>query len=122
VTPATRKRIQLVMAVALALATLRAAIIFYGATPRGTRPRRSRWSSPTRTTVVPRKLHAYDLKSARELVGRPVDTEGYRSAYFPCDRRASVRLPAASGCWVPSSVEVKDVVVASPWRPASRRS
>lgn len=87
-TAQTRKRIQIVMAVALAVATLRAAIIFYVRYAERNAAEKKPAEQPmdADTYVVPRKLHAYDLKSARELVGRPVWVrEGYRSAYFPCE-------------------------------------
>ena len=76
------------MAVALAIAALRAAIIFY---ERYTEKSATAEKSPEQplnpdSYVVPHKLYAYDLKSAQKLVGRPVWVrEGYRSAYFPCE-------------------------------------
>jgi hypothetical protein len=48
--------------------------------------------------VVPKKLHAYDLKSARELVGKPVWIKaGYGIAYYPFNeagRRCDFRKEA----------------------------
>ena len=122
-TPATRKRIQLVMAVALALATLRAAIIFYGRYTEKSATAEKPVEQPLNEDayVVPRKLHAYDLKSARELVGRPVWVrEGYRSAYFSCEPaqpRCDFRQQA--GMLGPiQRLEVKDVIrVSSPLAP-----
>ena len=114
-TPQTRKRLQIALAVALAIATLRAAIIFYGRYA-------ERHAAPDAAVelpmdpdsyVVPRKLYAYDLKSAHELAGRPVWVrEGYRSAYFPCDpERLRCDFQHQAGMLGPiQRVDVKDVI------------
>lgn len=114
-TPQTRKRIQIVMAVALALATLRTAFIFY--------ERYTEKSATAETTseqplnpdsyVVPQKLYAYDLRSAQKLAGRPVWVrEGYRSAYFPCEpERLRCDFQHEAGLLGPiQRLEVKDVI------------
>jgi len=123
VTPQTRKRIQLVMAVALALATLRTAVIFYEryTEKSATAERPAEQPLDADSYVVPRKLHAYDLKSARELVGRPVWVrEGYRSAYFSCEpARLRCDFRQQAGLLGPiQRLEVKDVIrVSSPLAP-----
>lgn len=63
--------------------------------------------------VVPRKLRAYDLKSARELTRQPVwARDGYRYTYYPYDaaqRKADFRRSA--GMLGPlERLEIKDVV------------
>jgi len=115
VTPQTRKRIQLVMAVALALATFRVAFIFYGRYTEKSATAETPSQPPLNpdSYVVPRKLHAYDLKSARELVGRPVWVrEGYRSAYFPCEpARLRCDFQHEAGLLGPiQRLEVNDVI------------
>ncbi len=122
-TPATRKRIQLGLAVVLAIVTIRAAIISYGRYTEKNATAEKPVEQPLDADyyVVPRKLHAYDLKSARELVGRPVWVrEGYRSAYFPCEpTRPRCDFRQQAGLLGPiQRVEVKDVIrVASPLAP-----
>ncbi len=64
--------------------------------------------------VVPRKLRAYDLKSARELTRQPVWVrDGYRYFYYPYDatlKRADFRRPA--GMLGPiERLQVTDVVI-----------
>ncbi len=122
-TSQTRRRLQLGMAVILAIVTLRAAIIFYQRyAEKGAAEEKAREQPLNEDAyVVPRKLHAYDLKSARELVGRPVWVrEGYRSAYFPCEpARPRCDFREQAGLLGPiQRVEVKDVIrVASPLAP-----
>lgn len=114
-TSQTRKRIQVVLSVALALATLRVAIIFYG---RYTEQPGAPQAPPEQlmdpdSYVVPRKLYAYDLKSARELAGRSVWVrEGYRSAYLPCEpARLRCDFQHEAGMLGPiQRIEVKDVI------------
>lgn len=74
------------MAVALALATLRTAFIFYQRyTQKSAAERPPEQAMNPDYYVVPQKLYAYDLKSARQLAGRPVWVrEGYRAAFVPC--------------------------------------
>jgi hypothetical protein len=115
VTAQTRQRIQIAMAVALALATLRVAIIFYGRYTQKSATAETTSEQPLNPDyyVVPKKLYAYDLKSARQLVGRPVWVrEGYRSAFVPCqpeDLRCDFQHEA--GLLGPiQRLEVKDVI------------
>jgi hypothetical protein len=115
VTPQTRKRIQMGMAVALALATLRTAIILYQrhAGKSATAETPSELPLDPDAYVVRHKLYAYDLKSAQQLVGRPVWVqEGYRSAYFPCEpERRRCDFQHQAGLLGPiQRLEVKDVI------------
>ena len=122
-TSQTRRRIQLGRGVVLAIVTLRAAIIFYGRYTERNAAADKPVEQPLNpdSYVVPRKLHAYDLKSARELVGRPVWVqEGYRSAYFSCEpARLRCDFRKQAGLLGPiQRLEVKDVIrVASPLAP-----
>jgi len=86
ISPETRNRIQIVLAVAMAAAAIRLAVILYErhAESEPPPPAAERPLNPD-SYVVPRKLYAYDLESARKgLVGHPVWVrEGYRVTYYP---------------------------------------
>ena len=63
--------------------------------------------------VVPRKLRAYDLKSARDLTKQPVWVrDGYRYPYFPYDSaRQKADFHKSAGMLGPvERLEIKDVV------------
>ena len=91
-TAETRKRIQLALLAALALATLRAGYIFYQrhedqlAVERKKRAEAVGYSNAD-YYVNPKKLYPYDLKSAKQLTQQPVWVkEGYRYTYFAYPR------------------------------------
>jgi hypothetical protein len=121
-----RQRIQIVLAAAVIIAALRAGYILY--------ERRSENAAPAKPQpallnpdyyVVPKKLHPYDLKSAKQLTQQPVWVkEGYRYAYYPYDastRRADFTHEA--GLLLPiEKLEIKDVVTnPSPGAPGQRQ-
>jgi len=90
-TAKTKKLVQSVLAVLLVAAALRfALIIMYRARTQplaGGARETSRAPLDPDYYVVPKKLHAYDLRSARELTRQPVWVkEGYRFTYYPFDR------------------------------------
>lgn len=122
-TPETGKRIQIAMAIVLAVVMLRTGYILYerygGRSATAERPAEPPLNPDA--YVVPHKLYAYDLKSARALVGRPVWVrEGYRFAYFPCaPERERCDFQHQAGLLGPiQRLEVKDVIrVASPLAP-----
>jgi hypothetical protein len=122
-TPETRQRIQIVMAVALAISAIRVAIIFYERYTEKSATAERPLEQPLNPDyyVVPHKLYAYDLRSAQKLVGRPVWVRaGYRSTYFPCEPaglRCDFRHEA--GLLGPiQRLEVKDVIrLSSPLAP-----
>src|SRR5205814_4523112 len=70
--------------------------------------------------VVPEKLHAYDLKSARELIRKTVWVRaGYGVAFYPYDsgsKRADFAKEAGSLGPI-QKLEIKDVV-SIPWQHA----
>ena len=86
--PETKKRIQVILVIAMTAAAIRLALIAY---------ERHEANAPPPPVVekalnpdyyvVPQKLYAYDLKSAQKgLVGHPVWVrEGYRLTYYPFD-------------------------------------
>ncbi|HEY1262377.1 MAG TPA: hypothetical protein VGF06_02570 [Terriglobales bacterium] len=84
-TPEAKKRIQLFLYAAIAIAALRTGWIFYqrhsedtSATKREAPPLKSDYY------VTPKKLYPYDLKSAKQLTKQPVWVrEGYRFSYYP---------------------------------------
>src|SRR5215475_7872202 len=82
--PELKQKIQLSLAAAIVIAGVRTAYILYErhqaaapATPREL-PLNADYD------VVPKKLHAYDLASAKELAKQPVWVkEGYRYTFYP---------------------------------------
>ena len=63
--------------------------------------------------VVPRKLHAYDLASLRQLVGKPVWIQsGYQLAYYPfASATRRVDFDHKTGLLGPiERIEIKDVI------------
>ncbi|HWR37278.1 MAG TPA: hypothetical protein VN622_15565 [Clostridia bacterium] len=92
----TKRLIQIVLLIALILAAVRVLIIFRSRHP----------AEPARQTsgalnpdyyVVPKKLHAYDLKSARELTKGPAWVrEGYRYVFYPYASRTDFQHPAGT--------------------------
>jgi hypothetical protein len=81
-----RKKLQVILLLGIVIAGVRAAYIVYerheamkeDATPKGNLVLRAD------SYVTPRKLHPYDLKSARQLTEQPVWVKvGYYHAYYP---------------------------------------
>jgi hypothetical protein len=66
--------------------------------------------------VLPKRLYAYDLKSARALIGKPVWVKaGYGAAYYaynPASRRADIEHQAGSLAPL-QKLDIKDVVTNS---------
>src|SRR5438105_1325300 len=90
---ATRQRLQIVLVAALAIAAARLYFIHRGRGEAGTtRVRGFEISSRSMTGddyVVPKKFYAYDLKSARALVGQTVWVkQGYGNFIYPVRGRA----------------------------------
>ena len=87
ISPESKKRIQIVLAAAIAIAGVRAAYIIHERRAANARERQTK-ELPLNADyyVTPKKLHPYDLKSAREITKRPVWVkEGYRYTYYPYD-------------------------------------
>lgn len=120
----TRQKIQLVLAVVIAVAAIRTGYIFY-----------ERHESNVHPTikvvpalnpdyyVVPKRLHPYDLKSARQLTQQPVWVkEGYRYSVYPYrDRHADFSHEV--GQLLPiQELHIKDVVLdVTPGAPDQRQ-
>ena len=83
--PENRQKIQIVMAVAIAIAAARTSYILYerhaaNVVP----PHKEEVYADADLYVRPRGLHAYDLKSMRELIKMPVWVRtGYLVSYYP---------------------------------------
>ncbi len=92
----TRRKIQILLAVVMAAATLRLAIIHRERNQRAeSKPQQQAAPLPSSYYVVPRKLHAYDLKSLKALEGQPAWVkEGYRYTFYPYQYRADLKHPA----------------------------
>jgi len=80
----TRHKVQIVLAIAIAVAAIRTGYILYQR-HEANAPHSQNAVPPLNADyyVTPKKLHAYDLKSARELTKQPVWVKvGYAFAYF----------------------------------------
>ena len=114
INPEAKRRIQLVLVLVIAVAAVRTAYIFYER--RVARTEEEAKQPPPLNPdyyVTPKKLHAYDLKSARELTQQPVWVkEGYRYTYYPYDpARRRTDFKQEAGLLLPiERLEVKDVV------------
>jgi hypothetical protein len=92
----TRRNIQVLLAVVMAAAAVRLAIIHHerNQSSENKHPQQTA-SLPSSYYVVPRKLHAYDLKSLKALEQQPVWVkEGYRYTFYPYEHRADLKHPA----------------------------
>jgi hypothetical protein len=112
--PESRKKIQLVLAAGIAIAALRTGYILYERHQDNAAPVKQE-AGPLQADyyVTPRKLHAYDLKSAHELTQQPVWVkEGYRYTYYPYNsaRRRSDFAHEAGTLGPIERLEIKDVV------------
>jgi hypothetical protein len=125
ISPETRFRVQIVLAIAIVAAGIRAGYMFYER--RGGHAAGQRTEKPLNPDyyIVPKKLHPYDLKSARELTTMPVWVkEGYRYTYYPYDKAAKrADFGREAGLLLPiEKVQVTDVVLnASPGTPGQKQ-
>jgi hypothetical protein len=113
-TAESKRKVQLVLVVALAVAAMRAGYFFY-------QRYFERAEQTTKQTpplnpdyyVSPKKLYPYDLKSAKHLTQQPVWVkEGYRYTYYPYDpTRRRTDFSHEAGLLLPiQRLEIKDVV------------
>jgi hypothetical protein len=110
----TKKTIQLVLWIFVGIAALRTGFIFYQRHQDSAAPEKVE-APPLRADyyVTPRKLHAYDLESARQLTQQPVWTrEGYRYTYYRYDsaRKRSDFAHSAGLLGPIERLEIQDVV------------
>src|ERR1017187_3307475 len=124
-----KQRIQIALALAVVVAGLRAGYILYQrhedylAAQKQEQARKAGYSNAD-YYVVPKKLHPYDVKSAKQLTQQPVwAKEGYRYTYYPYDAgRKRTDFAHEAGLLLPiERLEIKDVVTDIPVGTGNRR-
>jgi hypothetical protein len=118
--PEAKQKIQLALLLAFVVASVRTGYILYERHEDKVAADRKKQAQPVGYSnadyyVNPKKLHPYDLRSARQLMEQPVWVkEGYRYTYYPYDV-ASKKVDFAHGAGVLlplERLEIKDVVTA----------
>jgi hypothetical protein len=113
--PEFQKKLQIFLAVAIVLAGGRAAYIVYErheAMKEDAKPRQDT-ALKADYYVTPKKVHAYDLKSARQLTEQPVWVKyGYQLTYYPYDsKRHKTDFGHEEGVLLPlQKLAIQDVV------------
>jgi hypothetical protein len=122
--PGIRNWVQLILAIAILTAAARLILVYHER--HRSFPQASKEEAPLNPEylVSPRKLYAWDLKSARELTKQPVWVrEGYKYTYYPYDRarrRSDFRHEAGTLGPI-ERLQIMDVVLdASPLAPDER--
>jgi hypothetical protein len=113
-TAEAKHKAQLVLAILIAVAALRAGYVVYQRHNEGAE-QATKQAPPLNPDyyVIPKKLYPYDLKSAKQLTQQPVWVkEGYRFTYYPFDRAARhTDFSHEAGLLLPiQKLEIKDVV------------
>lgn len=126
ITPEGRRKIQLVLIVAIAVAAVRTGYILYERQLTRLEETRKRATALNSDYyVIPKKLYPYDLKSARQLSQQPVWVkEGYRYTYYPYDPvKHRTDFAHEAGLLLPiQRLEIKEVVEdVSPGSPDQRQ-
>jgi hypothetical protein len=120
--PETKKKIHLVLALGILLAAVRTAYIFYQrhqdhVTEEKQKKAHDAGYSDPDLYVNPKKLYPYDLKSAKQLTQQPVWVqEGYHYAYYPYDVASKrVDFKHETGLLGPiEELHITDVITAMP--------
>ena len=126
-TPQTRHKIQIVLAIAIAVAAIRTSWILYNRHIQNKQEQAQKQIAPPLNAdyyVIPKRLHAYDLKSARELTNMQTWVkDGYRYTYYPYDAaRRHADFGREAGLLMPlQKLEIKDVVLDSVPKSRSER-
>ncbi|MGA7849408.1 MAG: hypothetical protein WCA13_09895 [Terriglobales bacterium] len=125
--PEFQKKLQVFLVAAIVLAGGRAAYIVYErreAMKEDAKPRRET-ALKADYYVTPKKLHPYDLKSARQLTEQPVWVKvGYQLTYYPYDReRHKADFGHEAGTLLPlQKLAIQDVVTGvSPLAPGIKQ-
>lgn len=114
----TKKKVQLALALVVLIAAVRAGYILYQrhedyvAAQKQQQARNAGYSNAD-YYVFPKKLHPYDLKSARQLTQQPVWVkEGYRYTYYSYDpARKRTDFHHEAGLLLPiERLQIKDIV------------
>ena len=125
--PGLQRKLQIFLAVAIVLAGGRAAYIVYArheARKEDAKPKQET-SLNADYYVTPKKLHPYDLKSARQLTKQPVWVKfGYQHTYYPYDlQRHKTDFGHEAGTLLPlQKLAIQDVVTdVSPQAPGIKQ-
>jgi hypothetical protein len=125
--PEFQKKLQIFLVVAIVLAGGRAAYIVYErheAMKEDAKPRQET-TLKADYYVTPKKLHAYDLKSARQFTEQPVWVKyGYQLTYYPYDmQRHKTAFGHEAGTLLPlQKLAIQDVVTdAAPQAPGNKQ-
>jgi hypothetical protein len=125
--PEFQKKLQIFLVAAIVLAGGRAAYVVYErheVMKEDTKPKQE-GALKADYYVTPKKLHAYDLKSAHQLTEQPVWVKvGYQLRYYPYDRqRHKTDFAHEEGMLLPlQKLEIQDVVTdVSPRAPDNKQ-
>jgi hypothetical protein len=122
-----RKKLQIALAFAIVLVGARTAYIVYGRYKERKQTEQPKTEPALKADyyVTPKKLHPYDLKSARELTLQPVWVKvGYYHTYYPYDVvRREAEFGHEAGTLLPlQKLSIQDVVTeAAPQAPAIKQ-
>jgi hypothetical protein len=113
--PEVKQKIQLALALAITVAAVRTGYVLYERHASNNKESQAKAAPPLNPDyyVTPRKLHPYDLKSARELTQQPVWVkEGYRYPYYPYNAGTRhVDFEHEAGMLLPiQRLQIKDVI------------
>src|ERR1700736_1493934 len=115
-----KQRLQLALALAIVVAAVPAGYVLYERHEENVAAKKEQAAKNAGYAnadyyVTPKKLHPYDLKSAKQLTQQPVWVkEGYRYTYYPYEAsQKRVDFAHESGLLGPiENLEIKDVVTA----------
>jgi hypothetical protein len=113
--PEFQKKLQVFLAIAIVLAGGRAAYIVYERREAMKEDAKPRQETALKADyyVTPKRLHAYDLKSTRQLTEQPVWVKyGYQLTYYPYDlQRHKTEFAHEAGTLLPlQKLAIQDVV------------
>ncbi len=124
ISSATRRWVQTALALAIVAAVVRLALV-YRERRETTPPVKKALPLNPDAYVAPKKLYAYDLKSARQITRQPVWVkEGYKYVYYPFDpvRRRTDFQHEAGRLGPIERLDIKDLLLdASPGAPDQRQ-
>jgi hypothetical protein len=125
--PEFQKKLQIFLVVAIVLAGGRAAYIVYERREAMKEDAKPRQETALKADyyVTPKKLHAYDLKSARQFTEQPVWVKyGYQLTYYPYDmQRHKTAFGHEAGTLLPlQKLAIQDVVTdVAPQAPGNKQ-
>jgi hypothetical protein len=121
--PELKQKIQISLGAAILIAGIRTAYILYERHEAAQPEVKKELPLNADYYVVPKKLHPYDLQSAKELTKQPVWVkEGYRYTYYPYDHHHA-DFKTEAGLLLPiEKLQITDVVTdATPGAPGQRQ-